>query len=95
MQNEIQTLGRNGAKAISEYLKANETQWSWAVKLQGSSQANDFVFAVGNVAWRTRDGTQKNGVYARVWVRETDAETGKTRWSLAGEVMTPQPAVKK
>ena len=59
----------DGTKAIGEYLKGNETQWSWTVKLQGASQANDFVYAVGNVAWQTREGTLKNGLYARVWVR--------------------------
>ena len=85
----------DSVKAIGEYLKANETQWSWTVKLQGNSQANDFIYAVGNVTWRTQEGTLKNGQYVRVWVREADAETGNARWSLAGEVMTPQPAVKK
>jgi hypothetical protein len=65
------------------------------VNLQGASQANDFVYAVGNVSWRTREGSLKNGLYARVWVREAEAETGKTRWSLAGEVMTPKPEAKK
>jgi ketosteroid isomerase-like protein len=85
----------DGEKAIGEYLKANETQWAWSLKLQGASQANDFVYAVGNVAWRTREGDLKNGQYVRVWVRENDSETGKARWSLAGEVVTPQPPVKK
>ncbi len=85
----------DGAKAIGEYLKASETQWAWTVKLQGASQANDFVYAVGNVAWRTRDGILKNGQYVRVWVREADAQTGNPRWSLAGEVVTPQPPLKK
>ena len=85
----------DGVKAIGEYLKANETQWAWTVKLQGASQAGDFVYAVGNVAWRTREGALKNGQYVRVWVRESDAEPGKARWSLAGEVVTPQPPAKK
>lgn len=84
----------DGTASIGEYLKSQEGMWSWTVKLQGTSRANDFVYAVGNYTWQPKAGTAHKGQYVRVWVRDADGATS-ARWTLAGEVMTPEPPPKQ
>ena len=83
----------DGTAAIGEYLKSQQGQWVWTVKLQGASRANDFVYAVGNYIWQTKNGASHKGQYVHVWVR--DAGGGSAlRWTLASEVLTPEPPPK-
>jgi hypothetical protein len=82
----------DGIAAIGDYLKSQEGQWTWAVRLQGASRANDFTYAVGNYTWQPREGAARKGQYLRVWVRETLA--AMPRWTLAAEVTTPEPPPK-
>ena len=84
----------DGTAAINEYLKLQEGQWSWTVKLQGTSRANDFAYAVGNYTWQPKTGVARKGQYVRVWVRDADGATS-ARWTLAGEVLTPEPPPKQ
>ena len=84
----------DGTAAINEYLKSQEGQWSWMVKLQGTSRANDFAYAVGNYTWQPKTGVARKGQYVRVWVRDADGAT-PARWTLGGEVMTPEPPPKQ
>lgn len=87
----------DGAAAINEYLKSQEGQWSWTVKLQGTSRANDFVYAIGNYTWQPNAGVARKGQYVRVWVRVSVRDaSGATsaRWTLAGEVITSEPPPK-
>lgn len=84
----------DGAAAINEYLKSQEGQWSWTVKLQGTSRANDFAYAVGNYTWQPKAGIARKGQYVRVWVRDASGAT-PARWTLAGEVVTPEPLPKQ
>jgi ketosteroid isomerase-like protein len=83
----------DGAAAIGEYLKSQEGQWSWTVKLQGASRANDLAYAVGNFTWQPKEGAARKGQYVRVWVREASGGL-PPRWTLASEVMTPEPPPK-
>jgi len=83
----------DGMAAIGEYLKSQQGQWSWTVKLQGASRANDFAYAVGNFTWQPKEGATRKGQYVRVWVREASGAT-PPRWTLAAEVLTPEPAPK-
>lgn len=80
----------DGTTAIAEYLKSQEGQWSWTVKLQGTSRADDFAYAVGNYTWQPKAGVARKGQYVRVWVRDAGDATS-ARWTLAGEVMTAEP----
>ena len=82
----------DGETAIADYLKTAEGQWSWTVKLQGASRANDFAYAVGNYTWQPKTGAAQKGQYVRVWVR--DASVAPVRWTLGAEVITPAPAPK-
>jgi hypothetical protein len=84
----------DGVAAIGEYLKSQEGEWSWTVKLQGQSRANDFAYAVGNFTYQPKEGAAQKGQYVRVWVRDA-SDTDAPRWTLAGEVLTPQPVPKK
>lgn len=79
--------------AIDDYLKSQEGKWSWTVKMQGSSRANDFAYAVGNYTWQPMEGAAKKGQYVRVWVREAGGAS-PLRWTLAAEVLTPEPPPK-
>ena len=83
----------DGMTAIGEYLKSQAGQWAWTVKLRGVSRANDFAYAVGNYTWQPTEGAARKGQYVRVWVREANGLT-PTRWTLAAEVMTPEPPPK-
>ena len=82
----------DGMAAIADFLRSQEGRWSWTVKLQGSSRANDFAYAVGNYLWQPKDGAARKGQYVRVWVR--DAASKSPRWTLAGDVLTPEPPPK-
>ena len=79
--------------AIGDYLKSQQGQWSWTVKMQGASSANDFAYAVGNYLWQPKEGAARKGQYVRVWVRDASL-AGPLRWTLAGEVLTPEPPPK-
>jgi ketosteroid isomerase-like protein len=83
----------DGTAAIGEFLKSLEGQWSWTVKLQGASRANDLAYAVGNFTWQPKEGAARKGQYVRVWVREASGASAP-RWTLAAEVMTPEPPPK-
>ena len=83
----------DGAAEIAEYLKSQDGQWSWTVKMQGASSANDFAYALGNYAWQPKEGVVHKGKYVRVWVRDATGTT-PLRWTLASEVLTPDPPPK-
>ena len=83
----------DGTAAINDYLKSRPGQWSWTVKLQGTSSAHDLAYAVGNFTFRSKEGAAHKGQYVRVWVRDA-SNTARPRWTLAAEVMTPEPAPK-
>lgn len=83
----------DGTAAINDYLKSRPGQWSWTVKLQGASSANDLAYAVGNFTFRPKEGDAYKGQYVRVWVRDASS-TVRPRWTLAAEVMTPEPVPK-
>ena len=80
----------DGTAAIGEYLKSQQGQWSWTVKMQGTSRADDFAFAVGDYAWQPKEGSVRKGKYVRVWVRDATAASPQ-QWALAGDVLTPDP----
>ena len=84
----------DGVHAIGNYFKYREWEWTWSVKLQGTSLARDFAYAVGNATWQAADGVKRKGQYVRVWVRENVNAT-PSRWTLAADVVTPEPAAKK
>ncbi len=79
----------DGAEAIGNFLKSQQGQWSWTVKLQGASRANDFAYAVGNYIWQAQEGVVQKGQYVRVWLRVAN-DASPLRWTLAAEVLTPQ-----
>lgn len=83
----------DGTTAIGQYLKSQEGQWSWAVKLRGTSRANDLAYAVGNFTFQPKAGVAAKGQYVRVWVRESNGAL-PSRWTLAAEVLTPEPPPK-
>jgi ketosteroid isomerase-like protein len=87
-------LPLEGKAAILESVSLHEGTWSWTPKLQGAAAAKDFAYAVGNYLWKKPDGESAKGQYVRVWVRDALGEA-PDRWTLAGEVMTPEPAPKK
>ena len=82
----------DGKAAITDFLKSQEGHWSWTVILNGKSRANDFAYAVGNYHWQPKDGRARKGKYVRVWVR--DVASASPRWTLAGDVLTPDPPPK-
>ena len=82
-----------GKAAAFEYLNGKEGEWTWTPKLQGASAANDFAYVVGNYTGKKLDGETRKGQYVRVWVR--DAGEMPDRWTIAGEVMMPEPPPKK
>lgn len=84
----------DGVAAIGEYLKSQQGEWSWTVKLEGQSRANDMAYAVGNYTFQPKEGVAQKGQYVRVWVRDA-SDTDAPRWTLAAEVLTPQPVPKK
>lgn len=83
----------DGTAAIGDYLKSQEGQWSWTVKLQGASRADDFAYAVGNYTWQPKEGAARKGQYVRVWVRDASSPA-QQGWTLAAEVLTPEPPSK-
>jgi ketosteroid isomerase-like protein len=83
----------DGTAAIGDYLKSQEGPWTWTVKLQGTSRAGDFAYAVGNFTWQPKEGAARKGQYVRVWVREASG-AAPPHWTLAAEVLTPEPPPK-
>ena len=83
----------DGPAAIGQYLKSQEGQWSWTVKLRGASRANDLAYAVGNFTFHPKEGVGSKGQYVRVWMRESSGAL-PSRWTLAAEVLTPEPPPK-
>ena len=83
----------DGATAIGQYLKSQTGQWSWTVKLQGASTAGDFVYTAGNYTWQPTEGAPRKGQYVRVWLRDASGAASQ-QWTLAAEVMTPEPPPK-
>jgi hypothetical protein len=84
----------DGPAAIGEYLKSQQGQWSWTIRIQGTSGANDFSYAMGNYSWQPKDGAVRKGQYVRVWVRDGSGGAPQ-RWILAGDVLTPEPPPKQ
>ena len=91
---EPSSLPIDGTAAIGEYLKSQDGQWLWTVQLQGTSRANDFAYAVGRYTWQPKDGGPRMGQYVRVWVRDAGGAPAQ-RWTLASELLTPEPPPKK
>ena len=83
----------DGIAAIGDYLKSQQGEWSWTVKLEGESRANDLAYAVGNYTFQPKEGAAQKGQYVRVWVRDA-SDTDAPRWTLAAEVLTPEPVKK-
>ena len=82
-----------GKVAIMAHVNAQEGKWSWAPKLQGTSNAGDFAYAVGNYTGKAQNGETGKGHYVRVWIRDANSEA-PTRWTMAAEIMTPEPPPK-
>lgn len=83
----------DGTAAIGDYLKSQQGPWSWTVKLQGASRADDFAYAVGNYTWQPKEGAARKGQYLRVWVRDASGQSPR-RWTLAAEILTTEPPPK-
>ena len=83
----------DGIAAIGDYLQSQQGDWSWTVKLEGRSRANDMAYAVGNYTFQPKEGAAQKGQYVRVWVRAA-SDTDAPRWTLAAEVLTPEPVKK-
>jgi len=75
----------DGEAAARDFVKAMVGTWSWNTLRQGTSQAGDFTYVLGRYSVQEKEGAPKSGYYIRAWVREA------SRWTLAGEVMTPLP----
>ena len=82
-----------GKVAVMAHVDAQDGKWSWTPKLQGTSNANDFAYAVGNYTGKTLKGETRKGQYVRVWIRYSNAEA-PMQWTMAAEIMTPEPSPK-
>ncbi|MEO8384169.1 MAG: hypothetical protein ABI583_02920 [Betaproteobacteria bacterium] len=83
-----------GKANVADYVNSKDGNWNWAPKMQGTSRAGDLAYVVGNYEGTTRNGETTKGQYVRVWVRDASADT-QVRWTIAGDVMTPQPPPKQ
>ena len=81
-------------KGVVEFVNAKDGKWAWSPKIQGISRAGDFAYVVGSYSGTTRNGETANGQYVRVWIRDARNDA-QARWTIAGDVMTPQPPPKK
>lgn len=79
-----------GKVAVVAHVDSRYGKWSWTPKLQGTSNANDFTYAVGSYTGKTQNGETGNGYYVRVWIRNANGDA-PTRWTMAAEIMTPEP----
>ena len=83
----------SGKTAAIAHVNSKEGTWSWTPKLRGASVANDFACVVGSYVGNTVKGEKQNGHYVRLWVRDVGGEA-PTRWTLAAEMLTPEPPPK-
>lgn len=82
-----------GKVAVMAHVDSQGEKWSWTPKLQGTSNANDFAYAVGSYTGKTQNGETGKGHYVRVWIRNANGDA-PTRWTMAAEIMTPEPPPK-
>ena len=80
----------SGKAGVAEFVNSNDGKWAWNPKMQGASRAGDFAYVAGSYRGTTKNGDAANGQYVRVWVRDA-SNSAQARWTIAGDVMTPQP----
>ena len=83
----------SGHGRVAEHVNLKDGKWAWRPKMQGTSHAGDFAYVVGRYDGTTRNGETANGQYVRVWVRDARNDA-QARWTIAGDIMTPQPPPK-
>ena len=84
----------NGKVGVAEFVNSKDGNWAWSPKVQGTSRAGDFAYVVGSYSGTTKIGEAAKGQYVRVWVRDS-SDDAQARWTIAGDVMTPQSPPKQ
>ena len=84
----------NGNASVAEFVNSQAGKWVWNPKMQGTSRAGDLAYVIGSYDGQARNGEAVHGQYVRVWVRDASKDL-QARWTIAGDVMTPQPPAKQ